>query len=208
MSNEVDIPGGTFFQTEVSGLVTPIDGVLIGSDSDFLLVKVTSKIFFGEIEEKLCEGSEVMVRYRLNSSAFRFDSILAGCISHPIVLFFVKKPLVVKNDSFRSIQRINCSIAGKIEIDERDFKGQILNVSKKGCLFSLTDLVTEEKSTFLSLFNEGKGVELTFLLKSHSDRIVMAGKMKRLNSTSGNLSFGIEFESMPSDLMEKIVINI
>ncbi len=204
MGTETDIPGGTSLKIEVYGVLEPFKGTLIGIETGVLIIRIPSESFVKGLKRKLYKGNSAVVNYSASNCSYKFDSVLLGNISDPLNLVFIKKPEKIETDDHRASERIECHIPGKIKTEDNEFKGVVQNISKNGCKCCLTQSSSKDRMTLLFLFEEGKNVNISLDVPEIGEDFQLAGKMRHLNSSAECMTFGVEFDTLPPELLEKV----
>lgn len=196
----IDIEPGTPLQIEIEGIAFRFASTFIGMEAqEYLILKVPEvprEAPIRNIRTKLISGVHLVVRYLNEGSVIGFRSQLSEAIFAPHKLMFVKYPKTIEQHDLRSDKRVNCTIPVKIVIDNKNYKGTMLDISKKGCRYLTRDL---RETNLLSLKKDDQ-ISLLCQFPGVKDEQVVPGKVKNIKKTALELSLGIQFQKMAPDV--------
>ncbi len=196
----IDIEPGTPLQIEIEGIAFRFASTFIGMEAqEYLILKVPEvprEAPIRNIRTKLISGVHLVVRYLNEGSVIGFRSQLSEAIFAPHRLMFVKYPQTIEHHDLRSDKRVNCTLPAKIVIENKNYKGTMLDISKKGCQYLTRDL----RETILLSLKKDDQISLQCQFPGVKEELVVPGKVKNIKKTARELSLGIQFQQMKPDV--------
>ncbi|MCG8567819.1 MAG: flagellar brake protein [Desulfobacterales bacterium] len=111
-----------------SSISCELTGMQVGK---YLIAKLNSP---PEEKASLAPGGELNVKYILANDVFGFKTRIIQILEEPDYLAFMEYPDQVKNMNIRADKRMECFLPIRLEIQDRMFKGNVVNLNKSGCL--------------------------------------------------------------------------
>ena len=171
-----------------------VSSILIGMEFGKYIV-ITPPEPLNAIRTKLFQGNKIVIRYLYKGQVVAFPSAINDYITTPEHMVFVNYPKKLIQQNIRSAKRVDCLIPAVMNIEEREVKLVITDISQKGCGIMI-NLEDEENLPELSL-NSPIILKSEYLL-GNSD-LDLAGMVRNARKKKGKLYVGIQF----SDLHEK-----
>ncbi|MEA2105011.1 MAG: flagellar brake protein [Candidatus Cloacimonadota bacterium] len=185
---------GTQFQLDIKGIDKRLFSELVGmEEGKFLIVKMPEIYHQQNISSFVSKKKEIVVRYLENGIVYGFETYIIKAIYDPSELLFIDFPIKIENFNLRKNKRILTYFPSKIVFDEEILNGQIINISKNGCLLTsdsdnykkLNKLMKAEADILLTLFMPGVEEEMS-----------IDGKVKNIQSKDKLIEIGINFVNM------------
>jgi c-di-GMP-binding flagellar brake protein YcgR len=192
---------GTPLQIDIEGFRSRLKSSLVGVlPNEYLIVRTPQlELYIGEPKHLLPE-SEIVVRCLHRGNVWGFKSRLKRVISTPAQLLVLEYPKKVENHNLRVHKRIECLLPGKIELGKTKRKGVVLDISEKGCRFSVNtvkgkDALEIEIKTELTLSCQLPGIE---------GEQVFEGRVRRMEKDEVRTELGVEFQTIDPKVRDLI----
>ncbi|MBA7540309.1 hypothetical protein ES705_32605 [subsurface metagenome] len=201
---------GTSLQVEIAGVEARFKSILIGMDPhEYVIIKAPGVGCTSLIKEALLPGTRVTVRYIHDGTVFGFQSqlmdnlftpVMMDNIFTPVKLLFIDYPETVENYNLRSLERMDCFLPVKIELEDKEKQGTILDITEKGCR-CLFNVLNDEKMMSLQLHDH---ITLKCQFPGIEDEQLISGEVRNIHSDRHEMVFGIEFHEITPEI-QKII---
>ncbi len=192
----LEISIGTPLKMEIEGVDEQVGGVFVGmAPSEFLVVQAP-RIF--AYRNSLFEGNRLVVRYLYSGRVFGFHCEVAGSLYKPnIKLLFLSYPEKVEELNLRKHERVECCIPSVLTVGESKIKGNILDLSIGGCMFTAQD-------RNIPVVEVGQKVGLICTLPGVSGTHTLNCITRNVSKDSSKLRLGLQFHDLSSVLLSEI----
>jgi c-di-GMP-binding flagellar brake protein YcgR len=192
---------GTPLQIDIEGFRSRFKSSLVGVLPDeYLIVRAPQlALYIGEPKQLLAE-SEVVVRCLHRGNVWGFKSKLKRVISTPAQLLVLEYPQTVENHNLRVHRRIECLLPGNIQYGETKRKGVVLDISEKGCRFSV-NTVKSKKPLEIEI---KAALTLSCQLPGIEGEKVFEGRVRRVEKDEMRTELGVEFEAIDPKVRDLI----
>jgi c-di-GMP-binding flagellar brake protein YcgR len=83
----------------------------------------------------LNEWNQIIVRYVVQGTVYGFKCSLLGVTEKPERLVFLSYPENIEVVNLRQHERVSCLIPGEMKLEEKTFRGALVDLSMGGCRF-------------------------------------------------------------------------
>ncbi len=188
---------GSELNMQIVGMEEKFKSILIGIEApSYLMVRMQIPTKF---RSQIDKGTSFIVRYIYLGNVYGFRTKSLGSVEKPYKITFLNYPDKIENLNIRKAQRVSCFIPATLEINKRELRGLILEISKSGTRFKIT--------TDIDLINEIKiddPLKISFPLLGFEGLHNFKGIIKSINSDAIGISFGIQFEDLKTSLESMI----
>lgn len=189
--------GGRLLLT-IDGMERNLWSTLIGIEPDNCLIIRTPKI--DGIESKLHKGNQVNITYFFAGTVYGFQSKILNNINSPTSLIFISYPNEIKRIELREHQRVDCYIPGHLGVAEQEYKGMILDLSTKGCRFSMI----HADQLHFEYFDVGDQLSLNFIIPGSDAIRTLQGKVKSIIRDTKKMNIGVQFINLDIDIITEL----
>lgn len=188
---------GSELNMQIIGMEEKFKSILIGIEApSYLMVRMQIPTKF---RSQIDKGTSFIVRYIYLGNVYGFRTKSLGSVEKPYKITFLNYPDKIENLNIRKAQRVSCFIPATLEINKRELRGLILEISKSGTRFKITtdiDLISEIKID--------DPLKISFPLLGFEGLHNFKGIIKSINSDAIGISFGIQFEDLKTSLESMI----
>jgi len=183
----VNVELGTQLVLQFEGNETRFKSSLVGLEpGDYLIVRMPHMINFAHI----CSNPQIIVRYVRSGTVYGFQSQLAGYITKPFKLLFLSYPTLVSSHNLRKQQRVECFIPVIISVENKEFKGAVLDISGGGCLLNCP---ASAEGAFPKIQIDDE-VKFSFQLPGLNQPLMVTGKARNITQESDRTTVGLQFD--------------
>ncbi len=196
---ELDANVGDDCLIELQGVGGKFRSLILGWEADkYFMLKLPAKL---DMREYLYAGKLVIVRYLNDEGQISgFESTIQVPIFAPQRILFVDFPKTIETISLRRAERVDCFVPGMVYYGDYEISGNLINISKNGCKFSVHDgdipraKAIKEEEVMLVMFSMLNS-DLSFSL---------FGTLKKIVQGDNRLQWGIEFKEVPEEALDEI----
>lgn len=186
---KLSIALGSELSMQIEGMEEKFKSILTGIEAPtYLMVRMQIPSKF---RNQIDRGTNFIVRYVYLGNVYGFNTKSLGSVDKPYKITFLSYPEKVESLDIRKAQRVSCFIPATLEINKRQLRGLVMEISKSGTRFKIT--------TGIDMINQVKindPVKISFPLLGFEGIHNFKGIIKSINSDSIGISFGIQFEDM------------
>ena len=180
---------GSELNMQIEGMEEKFKSILIGIEAPtYLMVRMQIPSKF---RSQIDRGTRFIVRYVYLGDVFGFSTKSLGSVDKPYKITFLSYPESVESLNIRKAQRVSCFIPATLDLEKRQLRGLVLEISKSGTRFKI--------ATKIDLVNELKindPLKISFPLLGFEGIHIFKGIIKSINSDTNGLSLGIKFEDV------------
>lgn len=180
---------GTELTMQIEGMEEKFRSILVGIESPvYLMVRMQIPTRF---RNQIDKGTIFLVRYLYLGNVYGFKTKTIGSVDKPYKITFLSYPETVESLNIRKAQRVSCFIPATMEINKRQIRGLVMEISRSGTrfrIFSSPDLIRE--------VTINDSIRISFPLLGFEGIQNFKGIIKSVNSDSEGLYFGIQFEDI------------
>jgi c-di-GMP-binding flagellar brake protein YcgR len=189
---------GTPMQIQLGGMDGPFKSSLVGMVREkFVMIQLP---MMTGILNKLHDGNRVTARYLYSGSIYGFHSTVLAFITKPAPLLFLTYPKIVEILDLRQCKRVDCFFPVNAKIQEKEYKGLILDISTGGCKLSL-DI---SGNILIPHMEVEESIDLSFQLIGSSTPQTVLGKVRTTSRDQGKVVVGIQFDALDSEMVKSI----
>ncbi len=186
------------FQLGRKGQEFKAAGVLVGIIPDeHLMVRAPA---IPGILSRLCEGNPIVVRYIYAGNVYGFTSIIHSCIQKPALIVFIAYPTSVESMNLRQAGRLECFFPATVEVNGRDHKAVILDISLSGCKLFIENEPDESPPPI----DIGQTIGIRFLLMGMAEEQVINGTIRNMKKDDKHTASGIQFDQENSAVLNNL----
>ncbi len=190
---------GLVLKLEIEDVSMPLESTLVGVDNNLIIIKTPSP--YQLIEHKLTKGRDVVVRYIFDGTIFAFQTKLFDSLLRPARLLFLEYPKIIQKNELRNQKRSSCFIPAIIHQDDEHNKGALLDLTKEGCRYKLTNAENHE---FLN-FRMDDEVSLRCKFPGVKEPVLITGIIKNIHKNRNEIDLGINFHKNTTKVSKKII---
>jgi c-di-GMP-binding flagellar brake protein YcgR len=188
---------GSELNMQVEGMEEKFKSILVGIEAPtYLMVRMQIPTKF---RNQIDKGTTFLVRYIYMGNLYGFRAKSLGSVEKPYKITFLSYPDKVDSLNIRQAIRVGCFIPATLELNERQLRGLVMEISRNGTRFTIN---TNKDVTNDVKINDP--VEISFPLLGFEGIHTFQGIIKSINSDTAGTSFGINFENMKPSL-EKMI---
>jgi hypothetical protein len=129
---------------QIEGMEEKFRSILVGLESPvYLMVRMQIPTRF---RNQIDKGTIFIVRYVYLGNLYGFKTKTLGSVDKPYKITFLSYPETVESLNIRKAQRVSCFIPATIEINKRQIRGLVMEISRSGTRFRISsspDLIKE-----------------------------------------------------------------
>ena len=188
---------GSELHMQIEGMEEKFKAILVGIETPhYLMVRMQIPSKF---RNQIDKGTNFIVRYLYLGNVYGFRTKSIGCVKKPYWITFLSYPESVESLNIRNAQRVTCFIPATLDLDERQIKGLVLDISRHGTRFKI--------NTNIDSFRDVKiddPLKISFPLLGLEGIHTLQGKIKSIHSDATQLLLGIKFIDVEPSLEKKI----
>jgi hypothetical protein len=180
---------GSELNMQVDGMEEKFKSILVGIEAPvYLMVRMQIPTRF---RSQIDKGTVFVVRYLYLGNVYGFKTKSIGSVEKPYKITFLSYPETVESLNIRRAQRVSCFIPATVEINKKQIRGLVMEISRSGTRFKIstnTDIINETAINDL--------LKISFPLLGFEGIHTFKGIIKSINTDSEGISFGIQFEDI------------
>jgi hypothetical protein len=180
---------GSELNMQVDGMEEKFKSILIGIEAPvYLMVRMQIPTRF---RSQIDKGTVFVVKYLYLGNVYGFKTKSIGSVEKPYKITFLSYPETVESLNIRRAQRVSCFIPATVEINKRQIRGLVMEISRSGTRFKI--------SAGADIINEvaiNDPLKISFPLLGFEGIHTFKGIIKSVNTDSIGISFGIQFEDI------------
>ncbi|NLA74890.1 MAG: flagellar brake protein, partial [Deltaproteobacteria bacterium] len=184
---------GSELTMQIEGMEEKFRSILVGVESPvYLMVRMQIPTRF---RNQIDKGTMFFVRYLYLGNVYGFKTKAIGAVDKPYKITFLSYPETVESLNIRKARRVSCFMPATIEIDKRQIRGLVMEISRSGIRFRIpfsTDIIKE--------VTINDHIRISFPLLGFEGMQDFKGIIKSVNSDSEGLYFGIQFKDIKPDV--------
>ncbi len=146
---------GTLLKIQVEGDKAHLESELIGAEGDkFLIIRAPLIYTVIDASKLIYKGNAINVRYQRWGSLLGFQSQINDFDFGDAKSITIDYPEKIENFELRRSIRIDCYLPVIIKIGNNKIKGNIINISKEGCLIMIDLDVIGDYKNFMQINTE------------------------------------------------------
>ena len=194
---DIDIPNGSMLNIKIDGIdiPTPITSNFVGmAKKEYILI--TPPMPFATIKPKLFPGNKLVVQYLFEGTIFVFVAKIIDVLVKPIRVVILEYPEKMINRKLRSEKRTMCRIPANIVFKGLSKSGIIEDVNVRGCRL----IVNYQPAEKNFIARTGESFKISCRFPTIPSDFILTGTVRNINKKNLSLSYGIQFEELPSDV--------
>ncbi|MGD9159645.1 MAG: PilZ domain-containing protein [Desulfobacteraceae bacterium] len=188
---------GSDLTMQIDGMEEKFKAILVGIESpNYLMVRMQIPSRF---RSQIDTGTKFIVRYLYQGNVYGFMTKSIGSVDKPCRITFLSYPETIESLNIRAAQRVSCYIPATLDLNKRQLRGLIVDISKNGTRFKI--------NTNIDIFSEVKidtPLTISFPLFGLEGNNTFKGRIKSMNGDKEQMSLGIKFIDVKPSLEEKI----
>jgi c-di-GMP-binding flagellar brake protein YcgR len=189
--------GGRLLVT-IDGMERNLWSTLIGVEPDSCLIIRTPKI--EHIDKTLVRGNHIGISYFFAGTVYGFQSTILDHINSPSSLIFISYPHEIRRIELRENPRVDCCIPGYLSAGNMQYNGMILDLSAKGCRFSM---LQSDQPSFPSS-DIGDSLTVRFIIPGSESIRTLKGRVKNIVRDAKKMNMGVEFVHLEAEILHEI----
>lgn len=154
----INIELGTEVVLDIQGVEGKVKSNLVGLvPSEFLII--ATPVGVTGIRQRLFDGNKVTLRYKQDGFVYGFETQIITMVTKPKSMLILHYPQKSASVTLRKSERVCCFVNCTLEIDNKDYPGTIMDISKSGCRCLVPMLSDTHKRT---IDKDGMEAKLTF----------------------------------------------
>ena len=126
---------GSELNMQVEGMEEKFKSILVGIEAPtYLMVRMQIPTKF---RSQIDKGTTFMIRYVYMGNLYGFKTKSLGSVNKPYKVAFLSYPEKVESLNIRKAQRVSCYIPATLDLNDGQFRGLALEISKSGTRFSI-----------------------------------------------------------------------
>lgn len=189
---------GSQLSFKVDGVAQSFKAVLIGLEpQEYLILKIAIP---REFHRHIKKDAGLKIRFMSLDSEYGFSTIIVDHITTPYNLIFISYPAKVKNLDSRSRTRVCCYIPTTAQMNEKNIKGTLNDISIDGCKFVIKLPVNLQPKQIMLIDK----IRLSFSIMGLDDLQTFEGKVRNTTVDQEKIAMGIEFINLTNDMQNSI----
>jgi hypothetical protein len=156
---------------------------------------------YHQIQHKLFDGVELVVRYFYQGTIYAFQTRLFSHVQKPVKLLFIEYPKLVQKSELRRERRSFCFIPAVVFSGEFENQATIVDIAKSGCSFT----VSGKNNKRLMYFKVDSRVSLRCKFPGVKAKMEIIGVVKNVSSSSYETNVGLLFHENTTEVTQKII---
>ncbi len=190
---------GIRLKVELDGVDIPLESSFVGFVDEYIIVTPPSP--YHQIQHKLFEGVEMVVRYFYQGTIYAFQTRLFSHIEKPVKLIFIEYPKLIQKSELRGEKRSFCYIPAVVSRSDKENQATIIDIAKSGCHFT----VSGKNNKRIMSFKIDERVSLKCKFPGVKVPIGIVGVVKNVRSSRYETSVGVLFHENTADVTQKII---
>lgn len=153
-----------------------------------------------EFQGHLHKDKKLNIKYFSLGSEYGFSANIINNINDPFKLTFVSYPIEVKNLDTRSKMRVCCHIPSTINLNKKNIKGTITDISTNGCRFVVKLPVNLQPRQVMLIDN----IQFSFPIMGLKGLQTFHGNVKNTTIDKEKIAMGIAFTNLGSEITSSI----
>lgn len=183
----------------LKGVDILLESSFVGFVDDYIIITPPSP--FHQIQHKLFDGAELVIRYFYQGTIYAFQTRLFSHIKKPAKLLFVEYPKLIQKSELRGEKRSFCFIPAVVSVGDKENQATIADIAKSGCHFT----VSGKNNKRLMFFKVGDKVSLKCKFPGVKAPIDIIGVVKNVSSSRYETNVGLQFHENAADVTQKII---
>ncbi len=181
---------------QIEGDKAQLESELIEVESDkFLIIRIPPIYTVTDTSKLIYKGNSINVRYPRGGFLLGFQSQIIDFDNEKSIT--IDYPKKIENYELRRSIRIDCYFPVNIKVGSNMINGNILNISKEGCLIAIDSDEIEADKKFM-LFNVT--LDISFHLPQVEKVINVAAAQKNFAVSNQGIRIGAEYVDMDHNL--------
>ena len=187
---------GMSLKIQIEGDKAQLETELIGTESDkLLIIKIPPIYTVTDTSKLIYKGNTIFVRYQRWGSLLGFQSQIIDFDFDNEKSITIDYPKKIENYELRRSKRIDCYLPVNVKIGSNMINGNIINISKEGCLIAIdSDAIGEDKS-FMQI--DAK-LDINFHLPQAEEGISVVVAQRNFVVGNQGIRIGTEYVDMDS----------
>jgi c-di-GMP-binding flagellar brake protein YcgR len=194
------ISTGTDLMVHIDGVELRLRSTLIGvKPGEYLIVEMPK---MSGIETKVYDGNKVTVIFLSSGVVYGSKVTILSSIRNPSRLIFLSYPEEIERQELRQARRVECYIpaTAKLENDDIDYVGVILDISPGGCRYSSMSIPKNKAD----LFQPEVKIDLRFQILGAEGTQTFHGEIQNARNEHHRISLGVKFVNLNKTISDKI----
>lgn len=193
---------GSPLSFKFDGVTQIFKATLIGLEpQEYLILKIALP---KEFHQYLKKDAKLNVKFMSLGSEYGFAASIVENITTPYSLIFISYPTTVENLDSRSRTRVCCYIPTTAQMNEKNIKGTLNDISMNGCRFVIKLPVNLQPRQIMLIDK----IELSFAIMGLEERQIFEGKVRNTTIDKEKIAMGIEFTNLTDELQKNIAAYI
>lgn len=189
------IQPGTELAVQVVGTEVRARSKLVGFETGSYLVMRTPRQ--GTKPLIIRPGTDLIVRYLVEGSAWGFHCKVVDEVFTPVPLMLLTYPEVVERFDLRKYERASCAIPSEGKFGAGNLTGIIVDLSAGGCRF-----VCDAPKGATILMDDP--IQLEFIVPGGTVPEICVGQIKNVIQDSDKIAIGVQFDQLSIDSIGRI----
>lgn len=190
---------GIRLKVEIAGVDILLESSFVGFVDEYIII--TPPMPYQQIQHKLFDGVELVVRYFYQGTIYAFQTRLLSQIEKPTKLLFIEYPKLIQKSELRSEKRSFCYIPAVVSKGDKDNQATIVDIAKSGCHFT----VSGKNNKRLMFFKVEEKVSVKCKFPGVKVPVEIIGVVKNVRSSRYETSVGLQFHENTADVTQKII---
>ncbi len=181
---------------QIEGDRAQLETELIGTESDkFLTIRIPPIYTVTDTSKLIYKGNTIFVKYQRWGSLLGFQSQIIDFDFDNEKSITIVYPERLENFELRRSKRIDCCLPVDVKVGTNMINGDIINISKEGCLIAIDPDVIGEDKSFMQI---GAKLDINFHLPQVEEGISVVVTQRNLVVGSDCIRIGTEYIDMDS----------
>lgn len=185
---------GMLVKIQIEGDKARLESELIGTESDkLLIIRIPSVYNVTDTSKLIYKGNTIYVRYQRWGSLLGFQSQIIDFDFDNEKSITINYPKKIESYELRRNKRIDCYLPVNVNIGSNMINGNIINISKGGCLITIDSDEIGDNKSFMQI---NAKLDISFHLPQVEEGINVAVAQRNFVVDKQGIRIGAEYIDM------------